>query len=772
MMRSTKKRGALRIALAGLALLAPAGCDSPTGSRAPVPARLDIVAGDLQTQTVAKELPQPLVVKVTDGKGHVVKGQIVNFVVTAGEGRVFAGAALTDNNGEARERWTLGPVAGDTQRVEARAIDSATGAPLVFASFRAVGTPDVPSTVSPVGPASFTGFPGLALADSVAAVVRDAHLNPVPGATVVWTVAKGGGTASPATAVTGADGVARTRWTLGPQFDSLQVIEAAASLTLKTQFTANGRLPAGAALLKVSGDAQTDSVGQALPQAVVVRVQRPDGTPVAGVPVTFGASDGGSASPATATTGADGTASTAWTLGTHPGAQSLSATIPSSVAPVAFAATAVVGAPASITLTPGPLALVVGEERTLAAEVRDAYGNPLSGAAVAWSSSAPAVASASGTVLRALAPGSARITASLAGVLPANLDVTVASPGIASLSEGMNYQGICALDAAGNAYCWGATSSLGASDRPRRVPGGLHFTRVSAGDVASCGVVAAGQVWCWGRWRDPATGNEVQTATPVQASGGPVYSDVAMRTCAVAGAGIWCWESAGFGGALLTGGAFTTITSGGNSFCALAANGVPWCWGDNAERQLGRVTTVPPCLLGNFCAAPAPIASGQSFERIRVGKENTCAQAADGSSYCWGRGDFNLLQQAVPKACNFRVTQQTYLDACTATPVQIQTTPALASLTPGADAICGLAAGGQAYCWGLGTSGQLGNGSTADSPLPVAVAGGHAFVSLAAGNAFFCGLDTGGQVWCWGRNDHGQMGNGSLTDSAVPVAIF
>ncbi|HZG41712.1 MAG TPA: hypothetical protein VEY93_02035, partial [Longimicrobium sp.] len=86
------------------------------------PARVVVVAGDLQSDTVGKELAQPLVVRVVDDRDRPVRNQLVNFVVTAGGGSVFAGSSVTNAQGEARERWTLGPVAGDTQRVEARAV--------------------------------------------------------------------------------------------------------------------------------------------------------------------------------------------------------------------------------------------------------------------------------------------------------------------------------------------------------------------------------------------------------------------------------------------------------------------------------------------------------------------------------------------------------------------------------------------------------------------------------------------------------------------------
>jgi hypothetical protein len=379
-----QRHTAARVAAALLALLAPVACDSPTGPHQPVAARLDIVSGDLQTATVNTELAQPLVVRVTDGNGHPVQGQIINFRVTAGNGSVFAGAANTDVNGEARERWTLGTVAGDTQRVEARAVDSSTGAPLVFATFRAVGTAAAPNGIAPAGPASFTGFPLTPLADSVAVVVRDVYGNPVPGAAVVWTVKQGGGSVSPGTSTTGPQGVARASWTLGAPLDSLQVIEAAAGLTLKTQLTANGHVPADAVVVKVSGDAQTDTVARTLAQPLVVRVQRANGTPVPGIPVTFSSAQGGSFSPATGVSNAQGLVSVQWTLGTVATSAVATASI-STGSTATFSATAVHAAPARVVVAAGTL---VDHTRTAIASVLDAYGNGVPGVQVTWTPAA------------------------------------------------------------------------------------------------------------------------------------------------------------------------------------------------------------------------------------------------------------------------------------------------------------------------------------------------------------------------------------------------
>ncbi|HEX9936136.1 MAG TPA: hypothetical protein VGB15_03410, partial [Longimicrobium sp.] len=82
------------------------GCDSPSDVRAGPPARLDVVAGNNQQGTVARELASPLVVRVVDAAGKAVRGQVVNFVVVSGGGSVFAGTAVTNHDGVAQERWT------------------------------------------------------------------------------------------------------------------------------------------------------------------------------------------------------------------------------------------------------------------------------------------------------------------------------------------------------------------------------------------------------------------------------------------------------------------------------------------------------------------------------------------------------------------------------------------------------------------------------------------------------------------------------------------
>jgi|GEM_PF-3393223 len=359
--------GRAAAALLCAAVLAVA-CDSPTQSDdgPGVAAHLDLVSGDLQTAEVGTELPQPLVVKVTSEKGKPVAGQIVNFRVVTGGGSVFAGTAQTNADGMAQERWTLGTVSRDTQRVEVRAVDPATGQPLVFATFRAVGHAGPPAGISPVGSAARAGSAGAALGEALQARVTDRFGNPVPAATVVWTVRSGGGSVTPGTATADSLGVAGAVWTLGPRLDSAQVVEAAATVAVKTAFTATAALPLGSAVVKVSGDGQTGTVGTQLAQPLKVAVRFPGGAPAAGATVNWSVGPGsGTITPLVSQTDANGEATAQWTLGTD-AAQSANASA-AGAGTATFAATA--GAPLTVDILKPDANATVGDSVVVQARV-------------------------------------------------------------------------------------------------------------------------------------------------------------------------------------------------------------------------------------------------------------------------------------------------------------------------------------------------------------------------------------------------------------------
>ncbi len=111
----------------------------------------------------------------------------------------------------------------------------------------------------------------------------------------------------------------------------------------------------------------------------------------------------------------------------------------------------------------------------------------------------------------------------------------------------------------------------------------------------------------------------------------------------------------------------------------------------------------------------------------------------------------------------------------TYTPVQIDlpTTVHLSAISAGQYTALGLDSTGNAWAWGLNSSGQLGNPAASGLvPAPVSMPPSVKFTAISEGYAVSAAIDNRGDAWVWGRNDQGALGNGSLGGSAsVPTAV-
>lgn len=82
------------------------------------------------------------------------------------------------------------------------------------------------------------------------------------------------------------------------------------------------------------------------------------------------------------------------------------------------------------------------------------------------------------------------------------------------------------------------------------------------------------------------------------------------------------------------------------------------------------------------------------------------------------------------------------------------------------------AVGGGLVCWGDNSRGQLGDGTTEDSAIPVEVVGiAGDVVSVAAGNFLTCAALASDEVKCWGYGPEGQLGTGDLARSSTPLSV-
>ena len=96
------------------------------------------------------------------------------------------------------------------------------------------------------------------------------------------------------------------------------------------------------------------------------------------------------------------------------------------------------------------------------------------------------------------------------------------------------------------------------------------------------------------------------------------------------------------------------------------------------------------------------------------------------------------------------------------------------SISASANSACAVGKSGQVYCWGLNDHGQLGDGSTRSSSIPIPIRSERRFDSVSIGVSGACGLTVNGEVLCWGRNDLGLIGDAKsrgLSDFRSPQKI-
>ncbi len=374
----------------------------------------------------------------------------------------------------------------------------------------------------------------------------------------------------------------------------------------------------------------------------------------------------------------------------------------------------------------------------------------------------------------------------------------------------------CGFTVSGSAYCWGdnQVGALGdgtntSHGTPVAVAGGLTFQALAAGEGYTCGITSSGAAYCWGDDTFGELGSASSSNSPVPVAGGLSYQSISAgqtHTCALtAGGTAYCWGDNEFGElgdgsmngnmiprttpAAVPGGlTFQGISVGPWFTCAVTTSGATYCWGLNAYGQVGDGT-------GGVKVSPTAVVGGLSFQNISNSDSHVCGVVAGGTAYCWGGNAYDILNDGTnglpadsPMAflgippvtamslqwlstCGLAVGGQAYCwgDISFSSPVGGGMT--FQSLSSADDHICGVTVAGAAYCWGGDDLGQLGDSGNTLQDNPVAVSGGLTFDSLSAGGSHTCGLTAGGAAYCWGLNSSGELGDGTNTNRNAPVAV-
>ncbi|HUS65571.1 MAG TPA: hypothetical protein VMZ28_13565 [Kofleriaceae bacterium] len=258
-----------------------------------------------------------------------------------------------------------------------------------------------------------------------------------------------------------------------------------------------------------------------------------------------------------------------------------------------------------------------------------------------------------------------------------------------------------------------------------------------ADDGSDCGPAADGTVCSAGVCKE---GECISTQCEDQGTWVAVAAGES-HACVVGWAGdLWCWGrnaegQLGLGDAdprlapaeIEGDGDWTAVTAGYKFTCATATGGAGSCWGANADAQTGAGDASP------FEPSPRPIAGEHEWRGLDAGEKHACGVTELGDLLCWGGGDDAPTPVAAPSEWRH--------------------------VSAGARHTCAIDQAGGLSCWGANNEGQLGTGDVNPHPEPAPLDAG-AFFAVAAGHAHTCAIANGGRMFCWGHNRDGELGLG------------
>lgn len=270
---------------------------------------------------------------------------------------------------------------------------------------------------------------------------------------------------------------------------------------------------------------------------------------------------------------------------------------------------------------------------------------------------------------------------------------------------------------------------------------------------------------------DGSTGEPIPEIDPIPDPAG--LSANASTSCRVDDDGaMTCWGN-GWCGLLASGDyrsrapfvtaaeqSWASVSGGFEHSCAIADDRSLWCWGngDNGEVGDGVLDDGPL----DWCRLElTEIAPGTQWARLSLGRDHSCGVQTDGTLWCWGSNESAQIGDGAVGSLYSRLE-----------PVEVGGT-AWIDVYAGEDHTCAIDGAGTLWCWGLGSSGQLGVEGVQFTSSPIEVSGLPPLRELARGGTgtSTCALTMDGTPWCWGENEFGVAGVGSQERIFAPTEV-
>jgi cysteine-rich repeat protein len=351
--------------------------------------------------------------------------------------------------------------------------------------------------------------------------------------------------------------------------------------------------------------------------------------------------------------------------------------------------------------------------------------------------------------------------------------------------------GPCGLLVSGEILCWGANSDgqLGNGTRsdsrvPVQVRGITNARQISAGPFHACAVLSSGEVRCWGANDRGQLGFERPSEMVGWEENSRDREETSERNeelLPVAAQVVHARQ----------------VSAGLTHTCALLTAGDVVCWGEGDRGQLGRGHNPYNEDISRY-SGPEPDLVKELPRALEVTTGvHTCSRLRSGKVACWGEccgplwdlpdtlsefGSVTQVSAGQDQICAVRkggqlVCWQPLIDPWGENPeaaLNVVTLPMspVSQVSAGGGHSCAVLSTGEVNCWGFNTFGQLGDGTSTDSLLPVRVSGLTNAKQVTTFDDSTCALLRDGQIQCWGRNDRGQLGNGTNTNQSTPTAVL